>query len=334
MPKWFKYENIWVRNIALSLFLFLFILIQDHFSPQIPDNPSPTFMQAVAYFFLNYGLIFLHNHICVRLLFFQKKYLYYGISLLPFAILLSWLSIDIEGTTSFKTPYAINFTSNILFLIFGAALYIANNWIITNLTKTKTELINKEAELNFLKQQLSPHFLFNAINNLYGTALASPDIIPDKILELSDLLRYQIESTTKEHVKISEEMTFVQNYLNYTNYKTNGLELTNKVKGEVKAYFLPPLLFLPLIENAVKYTTETENPFIHLEWIFEEKTFTFTINNSYLAEGSKLRGTKIGLENLKKRLEILNLKNELLIDSSKKDVYKIKLKLWDLDTNA
>jgi two-component system, LytTR family, sensor kinase len=334
MPKWFKYENIWVRNIAFSFFLLLFILVQERFSPEVPDIPSLTFMQSVAYFFLNYGLIFLHNHFCVRLLFFQKKYLYYGLSLLPFAILLSWLVIDLEGPTSFKTPYAINFTSNILFLIFGAALYIANNWIITNLTKTKNELINREAELNFLKQQLSPHFLFNAINNLYGTALATPEIIPEKILELSDLLRYQIESTTKGQVNIGEEMTFVQNYLNYTNYKTNGLDLINKVQGEVKAYFLPPLLFLPLIENAVKYTTETENPFIHLEWIFEEKTFTFTIINSYLSEGSKQKGTKIGLENLQKRLEILNVKHEMSIDKSIKDVFNFKLKLWDLDSNA
>jgi LytS/YehU family sensor histidine kinase len=159
-------------------------------------------------------------------------------------------------------------------------------------------------------------------------------VITDKILELSDLLRYQIEATTKETVCVTDEMDFIENYINYTNYKTNDLQITNCIVGEERAFRLPPLLFLPLIENAIKYAAEIEHPLIDITWRFEPENLTFCIQNSYRSQDSTIKGTKIGLENLKKRLQILNIKHALNIDTQFLNIYKIELKLWKLPINA
>jgi two-component system, LytTR family, sensor kinase len=338
MEKTINYENIWVRNIIFgSLFIGL-IFIQSKFSPEIPGMPVETDFQILFGLFLLYMGIFVFNHFAVRLLLFTKKYVLFLLIFIAYTFIITVIAFYVDnsifGYSGLKFSYIAQLTSSCLMLFIGVAIYMTHTWILNNILKTKKTLLDKESELNFLKQQLSPHFLFNAINNLYGTALAAPEIITDKILELSDLLRYQVESTTKNDVTIEEERAFVENYINYTTYKSNDLAVTNETLGNVEPFKLPPLLFLPLLENAIKYSSETEQAFIHILWQFDHKSMVFSIENSYLTEGSKIKGTKVGLDNLKKRLELLNIKHTLKTDLSTKNIYKIELRLWELSINA
>jgi two-component system, LytTR family, sensor kinase len=338
MEKTINYENIWVRNIIFGSLIIGLIFIQSKFTPPIPGLPVETDFHLLLGLLLLYMGIFIFNHFAVRLLLFTKKYGLFLFVFLVYTCIVSVAAIYIDealfGDSGLQFSYVAQLTSSCLMLFVGVAVYLTHSWILNNILKTKKTLLDKEAELTFLKQQLSPHFLFNAINNLYGTALAAPEIITDKILELSDLLRYQVESTNKNDVTIDEERAFVESYINYTTYKSNDLVVTNETLGEVKPFKLPPLLFLPLLENAIKYSSETENPFIHILWQFDRKNLTFLIKNSYLTEGSKIKGTKIGLDNLTKRLELLNIKHTLKTDLSTKNIYKIELRLWELSLNA
>jgi two-component system, LytTR family, sensor kinase len=338
MEKTINYENIWVRNIIFgSLFIGL-IFIQSKFSPEIPGMPVETDFQLLFGLFLLYMGIFVFNHFAVRLLLFTKKYVLFLLIFIAYTFIITAIAFYVDnsifGNSGLKFSYIAQLTSSCLMLFIGVAIYMTHTWILNNILKTKKTLLDKEAELTFLKQQLSPHFLFNAINNLYGTALAAPEIITDKILELSDLLRYQVESTTKNDVTIEEERAFVENYINYTSYKSNDLVVTNETLGKVESFKLPPLLFLPLLENAIKYSSETEQAFIHILWQFDSQSITFSIENSYLTEGSKIKGTKVGLDNLKKRLGLLNIKHTLKTDLNTKNIYKIELRLWELSINA
>jgi two-component system, LytTR family, sensor kinase len=331
MEKTINYENIWARNIIFGGLLVATVFIQSKVSPPIPGMPAETDFQLLSGLLLLYFGLFIFNHFAVKSLLFAKKYGLFFLIALAYSFVITALSMYFDstvlGSEAVKYPFFAQFISSILILFIGVTIYLTHNWILNNIIKTKKTLLNREAELTFLKQQLSPHFLFNAINNLYGTALAAPEIITDKILELSDLLRYQVESTNKNDVTIEEERAFVENYINYTTYKSNDLVVTNETVGEVKSFKLPPLLFLPLLENAIKYSSETENAFIHILWQFEGKNMIFSIENSYLMEGSKIEGTKVGLVNLKKRLELLNIKHTLKTDLSTKNIYKIELSL-------
>jgi two-component system, LytTR family, sensor kinase len=335
MKLWFRYENIWVRNTILVILFYAIIYLQEQFIPLVyKEIHEPSKFESFIIFCLSYFFIFINNHFTVRKLLFSKKYSLYAIVTVPYILALTFFSGFVSDYMKVPSNFVSDLLSTFMTALTGTAFYFIHTWILNNIIKTQKKLLESESELTFLKHQLSPHFLFNAINNLYGTALAAPEIISDKLLELSDLLRYQIESASKDLVKIEDEMEFVENYISYTNYKSNNLVCSNEITGNLQAYYLPPLIFLPLIENAIKYAAETENPFIHIKWKFEQSTLAFQIENSCLTYGSKIKGTKVGLENLQKRMEILSMKYKLQIDTSIKNIYRTDLKIWELSTSV
>lgn len=328
------YENIWIRNILFVSLIFSAIYIPTKFDTPKPGSIEQTATGLFTFFFAKYIFIFIHNHFLVRLLLLKKKYklyfLLFFIYLTVFAVSGYWLTTISRYPTYVFTEYI----SALLVTILGLLFYFTHIWILNNIIKTKKELLNKKNELDFLKHQISPHFLFNSLNNLYGIALTSPQIIADKLLELSDLLRYQIESVKKDLVLIEDEINFIENYYTYTNDKINNLEISNKIEGTYNSILIPPLLFLPLIENAIKYSIETENAFIRTNWKFEKNMLIFTIENNYLKTGSKIKGTKTGIENLTNRLQLLKIKYKLKTDTSIENIYKTELTLWELSINA
>ncbi|HEU4497662.1 MAG TPA: histidine kinase, partial [Flavobacterium sp.] len=190
----------------------------------------------------------------------------------------------------------------------------------------KRKLIANENELSFLKHQLNPHFLLNAINNLYGVSLAEPEIVSEKILELADLLHYQLDAIKKNTVLLADEIAFCKNYIAYMQYKSNNLKVETAITGNFQNKKIHTLLFLPLIENAIKYASETQNPQVNINWLLDKDCLIFTISNTFTANNSKAKGTEIGLANLKRRLEILDAKSELTITEN--DFFKVQLTLW------
>ncbi|MBL7976584.1 MAG: histidine kinase [Candidatus Kapabacteria bacterium] len=335
MNKWFTYENFWTRNVLFGVSLFGLIYIRTKlldFPPHPPEFPDTLSMFGI--FLYVYCSVSAYNHFVVRNLLFKKRYAAYTLAT-TFVLLTHALIITALGSfRGIRANYASELFPSFFILFIGTAVYFIHTWIIENVVRTKKQLLDKESELFFLKQQISPHFLFNALNNLYGVALAYPAIIADKILELSDLLRYQVESTKKDAVSIEEEMSFVESYINYTNFKSKELHISNKVIGTVDGFCVPPLLFLPLIENAIKYSAETENSFINIMWSFQNNELQFDIENSYNPLNSEIKGTKVGIENLKKRLQVLNVKHTLTSCTDTPNVYKIQLKLWELAINV
>lgn len=331
---WLSYENIWVRNILFGLFLFAIVFLQNVFSSGQQSEAKDTITTLIWQFLLMYGVLFSFNHIILRKLLFNKRYFLF----LTCAALYIFLFAVIAGSIENKSEMQLSFTGQLLgafsILFISSAIYLAHTGIQSSIVKNKIKLLQKDSELNFLKQQLSPHFLYNALNNLYGTALSAPELVSDKILELSALLRYQVEATNKDLVSIIEERAFVENYINYQLYKTNNLFISNTTIGDIKDFKVPPLLFLPLFENAIKYASETEKAFVNIVWTFSRNNISFCIENSYLGSASKLNGTKTGLKNLRKRLELLNIKNELITGQKEENIYKSDLVLWELCINA
>jgi LytS/YehU family sensor histidine kinase len=332
MNKWLTYENIWARNVIFLTLLVILQFAQNKFSGAVVAADGT--VTELFGFVLLYVFIFVHNHFFVRKLLLPGKYVAFSAVMLVAVLVLGTISYYFLKWSGEAEPFVFQLVSAFTTLLMGTVVYFAHHFILNNLVRTKLKLLNKEAEISFLKQQLSPHFLFNAINNLYGVSLAAPELISEKILELSDLLRYQVESTSKIRVSLKEERAFIDSYLSYVNFRSNNLHITNETKGQANEYQLPPLLFLPLIENAVKYAAESPNPFIRIMWAFENRGISFSIRNSCLPDGSKVKGTKLGLENLRQRLELLNIKHELNTDTSTEDIFKIELKLWELATNA
>ena len=321
-----SYENIWVRNMfffAIICFIYfaesVFGISNDYYEIKTPVLDFVIIVLVFAGMFFN-------NQFIVRLYLLKNKIAVFIVFESVIIIIGTVIHYFFEIYSNVKMSLFSCFLNVITNLIMGISLYFFHLWIIQNVIGLKKKVLDNENELLFLKHQLNPHFLLNAMNNLYGVSLSEPDNVSDKILELSDLLRYQLEVVKKNEVLVADELDFCKNYISYTEYKSNNLKIETSISGDYQYKKIPTLLFLPLIENGVKFASETPKPFLKMSWVFDENLLTFTIINNYLDKNSKVNGTKIGLENLQRRLEILETNSELVI--TKNDFFTAQLKLW------
>jgi sensor histidine kinase YesM len=166
-----------------------------------------------------------------------------------------------------------------------------------------------ESELQALRAQVNPHFLFNSLNSVYALVLKRSDKAAETILRLSDILRYILYETRKERVELSTELAHMQDYIALQQIRSGpAAKIEVKVNGEPKNREIAPLLFLPLIENSFKHGIkgDTGPAFVFMEWTIEDDFIRFVTENNkgHANEVSGDKNTGIGLENLKKRLNM------------------------------
>lgn len=334
--KGFSYENIWVRNGVLFSLMMSLLYIDSRLNPQEPSvTPGAALLVALAM----YLMLLVHNLILLKQWLLEKKVLVYVSVFVPYLVAITftfrWLSDLFSSYLPPEEPvsFGSELIGNFFFLLVGSGFYFTHLWIMTNLVNTKKRMLHTETELAQLKQQLNPHFLLNALNNLYGVALASPQALPEKILELSELLVYQIETSKKEWITLQEEMNFANQYLHYMEWKTNGMKVNIEVLGEAPNYRLTPMIFLPLLENAVKYASETKDPTITVQWTFEKRQICVMVKNSFNTGVKQRKTTGIGIDNLRRRLELYHPQHELIL-SEENNQFTARLELWNLSIVA
>jgi sensor histidine kinase YesM len=167
----------------------------------------------------------------------------------------------------------------------------------------------QEAELNYLKSQTNPHFLFNTLNNIYSLARDKSDLAPESILRLSKILRYMLYETGAAYIAIEQELKVLDDYIALERLRYDeSLHVNFNHDIEDKKQALPPLLLMPLVENAFKHgVSETRGqPYVEMHLSVKQRQLTFTVRNS-----SEVFSTKesvkenIGLSNLRRQLELL-----------------------------
>ena len=166
---------------------------------------------------------------------------------------------------------------------------------------------NTEAELAWLKSQINPHFLFNTLNNISSLTQIDADAAQDAIAQLSDLLRYAIYETNKPLVPVNGEMDFMNNYIELMKLRYNE-KTTVTTHFEVQQnVMIAPLLFISLIENAFKHgVSSNRDSHIDISLVQEDNQLVFICENSnYPKNDSDRSGSGIGLENTRRRLELM-----------------------------
>jgi Histidine kinase len=193
--------------------------------------------------------------------------------------------------------------SNFVFLV-AIALKFIKMWI-------EKRQLTVQAELSALKSQIHPHFLFNTLNNLYALTLHQSPQSPTIVLGLSDILRYMLYECNTDNVLLSRDVAVMQHYVALEKLRyEERLDLNFSITGDISSQKIPPLLMLPLIENAFKHgTSETiEEAWINIDLFLKNNQLKFKISNSKPIDDSnkvKKAGGQIGLNNVKKRLELL-----------------------------
>lgn len=209
----------------------------------------------------------------------------------------------------------------------GLRFYDKHNLIEKQQKEAEKEKLN--TELAFLKNQINPHFFFNTLNNIYSLVETKVEDGQKAILQLSKLMRYLLYETEKGNTLLSREIDFMKNYI-----ELMKLRISKKVSLDIvfpekfQDLSIPPLLFLPFIENAFKHGISYRNPsFIKIFMKVTEKDITFECNNSIGGKGDELIKSDpgIGLENVKKRLSLLFPDHHKLIISESETSFNVVL---------
>lgn len=237
-------------------------------------------------------------------------------------------SFQSPDTLPFIRPLVLNYQIPAT----AAAIYLFKRWYLIRQYSLNLEKEKIEAELNFLKSQIHPHFLFNTLNNLYALTLKKSDKAPDIVIQLSHLLEYTLYSGKETEVELSEEIKQLVGYIDLEKLRFGKrLRINTEITGNTDGLMIAPLLLLPFVENSFKHgaSNDLESPFIDLKIKTEDNRLIFSISNSYRSESGKFEryNERIGLKNVKRRLELLYPDKHYLEIIQKQDIFDVNLKL-------
>lgn len=201
---------------------------------------------------------------------------------------------------------------------------------LTEIQMLKTELGKSDANLNFLKSQINPHFLFNALNTLFGTALQEKaERTGEGIQKLGDMMRFMLHENTLDKISLAREVEYLNNYIDLQKLRTSRSEdirIESHIEEQLNNLQITPMLLIPFIENAFKHGISLQQPsYIKITLQTKESTLYFDISNSIYIKADndpeKLK-SGIGLENVKQRLSLLYYgKHELIIRENAKEFF-------------
>jgi len=256
-------------------------------------------------------------------LFSKKKYLIYFIALVAtilLSIILNLITFDWLADIVFPDYYFVSHfdfleigTFMVIYILITTLLKLSQSWFElqeVNKRITRIEKENIKSELNALKAQINPHFLFNSLNVIYSQAIKKSDKTPNAIIQLSDILRYVIYDSTKDKVSIETEIKLIEDYIELQKFRidtTSNIKFEHKVQNENCK--ITPMLLLPLVENSFKHGIkgELDHTFVNIKLEANINNILFEIeNNKGIGETVESDGNSgIGIANIRQRLTLL-----------------------------
>jgi len=188
-----------------------------------------------------------------------------------------------------------------------SSLSLGKQWLLKQRDFLRAQQEKVTAELQLLKAQVHPHFLFNTLNNIYSFSLDRSPKTPELILKLSSLLSYMLYDCKAEQVRLEKEVEIMKDYIDLEKERYgNTIEISWTVDGAIRGHFISPLLMLPFLENAFKHgaSDQIEKPWMGVDLSVENNILKFKIANSkneYVSQSNN----GIGINNVKKRLEFI-----------------------------
>lgn len=209
---------------------------------------------------------------------------------------------------------------------FGTIRHIYN-YVKLRQAEQQLRIEKQEAELNYLRSQTNPHFLFNTLNNIYSLARDKSDIAPESILRLSKILRFMLYETGGNFISVEQELKIISDYIALEKLRYDeSLRINFNYDVEDMKQALPPLLLIPLVENAFKHgVSETRSrPFVDIHLSINKRQLTLTVKNSTeISSGEGEVKEHIGLSNLRRQLELLYKDYSLSVQQGKSDFTSI-----------
>ena len=214
---------------------------------------------------------------------------------------------------------------------FAAAIKLVKVWYLKQEAYQQIEREKLQAELQLLKSQIHPHFLFNTLNNLYALTLSKSNQSPAVVLKLSELLRYMLYDCNAPEVPLTKEIAFMRNYIGLEQLRYGDrLDMSVTISGDCEGKLIAPLLLIPFLENAFKHGTseQLEQAWMHVELSVQANVLKFKVINSREENPhNDMYAGGIGLQNVHKRLQLLYADRHELKIVAEEETFMIALTL-------
>jgi LytS/YehU family sensor histidine kinase len=224
--------------------------------------------------------------------------------------------------------YDICFRIGIFSMIFSTLLFFVDKWMENGKKIKALEFERQSSELKILREQINPHFFFNALNSIYSLSIIQSKDTPRVILILSDIMRYVLNNNNLQKNNLNDEITNIKKYIEIQSIRFNKFNNLNyEFHGNFESYEIEPLLLLTFVENAFKYADLRKGP-LDIKVNLNNGLLDFDIRNFYENKNyEKSDDSKLGIENTKMKLNLLYPgKYQLDIDDNGSE-YKVNLKL-------
>jgi hypothetical protein len=318
---------IWLLYVAVYKYSFYMELAK---LPRIPKNDFP-YLEIALYSICSTLVVIPYYRWIIPYFLQRKKYLWlflitvvYFLLVIPYNnVAVSWMfSQSTKGTAVhvfFNSAYQLwdwnmVMTDLIAFFCIGLSRFSYQS----EMKRRQYETDNLHLQLNMLKTQLQPHFLFNTLNSLYGLSLVGSKETPRFILLLSQMMQYILYDCDKEEVSLQEEIEFLRGYFELEQQKFPKASIVFEALEVDEAIMIPPLLFLPLVENSFKHGKHKleDQASVYACLQVTPREIIFTIQNDKLQDTPGINTKKvggIGLVNIRKRLDLYYPKQHQLI---------------------
>lgn len=244
-----------------------------------------------------------------------------------------WMGCFTNGVVAYWN-FGFSFEVVLIYLAFK----IFNDILLFRENKQKLEKENIALELGFLKSQINPHFLFNTLNSIYSRTVDVSEEASELVLKLAELMRYSLYRTGGERVLLSDELRYIQSYIDLERYRYNEKpDISFDTDGMTPEYKIPPLLLIPLVENAFKHgisKSSDEAPFVRISAVIEDGILYFFVANSLsgriknnVLPNKAGRDGGLGIATLKRRLNLLYPASHHFVVEASDDRYEVMLQI-------
>ena len=364
-PKFFIYNKLIIESIVWLILLALLTIVNT--SVDIRISLLSSFSILVSMMFVTYvnryvlipwileRRVFLLYILCAVALIIVVGFFCYEVEKVAIVSLESYLFADPDislldiqlpsenksffdhGTSEFESGVFVSEQVKIYFIL--VCKYLVDFIVYYYYKTEKEDLIKQdltrqktEMELKFLRSQINPHFLFNALNNIYSMVYMNDKNAPDCILALSEMLRYVTDESAQDKIVLKDEINYIENYINFQKYSfENEINLTFEKDIESEYVYISPMLLEPFVENGFKYSGIGMNKDSFLEIIIRtkgNKLFFKTRNSKFIKEKKgRTERNGVGLQNVMKRITLLYPDTHTLDISEDNDVFCVELTL-------
>ena len=303
-----------IRHVIFNIGLFLLFYSSN---PKLASDSSQIykFYMVLLGWSVFIAMFYINMYILVPYFFFRSKYLLYLLLLIILvAVSLSFISYIIYNNTSLKFREDRSLYSGIIIstpiILTTTTLKLFQRWIKDKERISELKNLSLSMELDVLKNQINPHFLFNMLNNVKALIRKNPEQATEVLMKLSSFLRYQLYENNDKTTPLTDEINALSNFLNLEELRRENF--TAVINQDIRSFsniFIPPNLFTTFVENAVKHSVDLadNNTYIIIDFTVQNSKLIFTCRNSVSPDLSLEEDSYggLGLKNIKRRLELL-----------------------------